>query len=88
MTTATYISERRIQDPTITLIWAGGSNPCSSWYLGSCIKRFDQEYMVHQYDNFGRCCHLEVNYKTLKAVVLYEPQHIQFPHKIDLDLLD
>ncbi|PTQ28339.1 hypothetical protein MARPO_0167s0029 [Marchantia polymorpha] len=32
--------------------------------------------------------HLEVNYKTLKAVVLYEPQQIQFPYKIDLDLLD
>nr|YP_009674846.1 ribosomal protein S4 [Fossombronia foveolata]QDE12815.1 ribosomal protein S4 [Fossombronia foveolata]QIA59948.1 ribosomal protein S4 [Fossombronia cristula] len=32
--------------------------------------------------------HLEVNYKTLKAVVLYEPQQIRFPHKIDLDLLD
>jgi len=32
--------------------------------------------------------HLEVNYKTLKAVVLYEPQQIQFPYSIDLDLLD
>nr|YP_010881144.1 ribosomal protein S4 [Pallavicinia lyellii]WIA66646.1 ribosomal protein S4 [Pallavicinia lyellii] len=32
--------------------------------------------------------HLEVNYKTLKAVVLYEPQQIRFPYKIDLDLLD
>jgi small subunit ribosomal protein S4 len=31
--------------------------------------------------------HLEVNYKTLKAVVLYEPQQIRFPYKIDLDLL-
>nr|YP_010881103.1 ribosomal protein S4 [Moerckia flotoviana]WIA66605.1 ribosomal protein S4 [Moerckia flotoviana] len=32
--------------------------------------------------------HLEVNYKTPKAVILYEPQQIQFPYKIDLDLLD
>nr|BCX55439.1 ribosomal protein S4 [Scopelophila cataractae] len=32
--------------------------------------------------------HLEVNYKTVKAVVLYEPQQIQFPYNIDLDLLD
>lgn len=32
--------------------------------------------------------HLEVNYKTLKAVVLYEPQQIRFPYSIDLDLLD
>nr|WIA66276.1 ribosomal protein S4 [Apopellia endiviifolia]WIA66317.1 ribosomal protein S4 [Apopellia endiviifolia]WIA66358.1 ribosomal protein S4 [Apopellia endiviifolia]WIA66399.1 ribosomal protein S4 [Apopellia endiviifolia]WKW95120.1 ribosomal protein S4 [Apopellia endiviifolia] len=31
--------------------------------------------------------HLEVNHKTLKAVVLYEPQQIRFPYKIDLDLL-
>lgn len=32
--------------------------------------------------------HLEVNYKTLKAVVSYEPQQIRFPYNIDLDLLD
>nr|AND50455.1 ribosomal protein S4 [Flatbergium novo-caledoniae] len=32
--------------------------------------------------------HLEVNYRTLKAVLLYEPQQIQFPYNIDLDLLD
>nr|YP_009674931.1 ribosomal protein S4 [Haplomitrium hookeri]QDE12942.1 ribosomal protein S4 [Haplomitrium hookeri] len=32
--------------------------------------------------------HSEVNYKTPKAVVSYEPQQIQFPHEIDLDLLD
>nr|WIA66933.1 ribosomal protein S4 [Pellia epiphylla] len=31
--------------------------------------------------------HLEVNHKTLKAVVLYEPQQIRFPYKIDLDLM-
>jgi hypothetical protein len=30
--------------------------------------------------------HLEVNYKTLKAVKLYEPQQIQFPYRIDADL--
>ena len=32
--------------------------------------------------------HLEVNYKTPKAAVLYEPQQIRFPYKINLDLLD
>jgi hypothetical protein len=28
------------------------------------------------------------NYRTLKAVLLYEPQQIHFPYNIDLDLLD
>ena len=31
--------------------------------------------------------HLEVNYKTFNAVLLYEPIQIHFPYKIDLDLL-
>jgi len=31
--------------------------------------------------------HLEVNYRTLKVVLLYEPQQIQFPYNIDLNLL-
>nr|YP_008816045.1 ribosomal protein S4 [Closterium baillyanum]AGZ90262.1 ribosomal protein S4 [Closterium baillyanum] len=31
--------------------------------------------------------HLEVNYKTLNAVLLYEPSQIHFPYKIELDLL-
>nr|QIA60157.1 ribosomal protein S4 [Haplomitrium mnioides]QIA60199.1 ribosomal protein S4 [Haplomitrium mnioides] len=32
--------------------------------------------------------HSEVNHKTPKAAVPYEPQQIQFPHEVDLDLLD
>jgi small subunit ribosomal protein S4 len=32
--------------------------------------------------------HLEVNYKTLMAVLLYEPQQIKFPYHIDLDVLN
>ena len=31
---------------------------------------------------------VEVNHKTLKTVVLYEPRQIQFPCGIDQDLLD
>jgi small subunit ribosomal protein S4 len=31
--------------------------------------------------------HLEVNYKTLNAVLLYEPSQIHFPYQIELDLL-
>jgi small subunit ribosomal protein S4 len=31
--------------------------------------------------------HLEVNYNTLKAILLYEPSLIQFPFKIELDIL-
>jgi ribosomal protein S4 len=31
--------------------------------------------------------HLEVNYKTLNAILLYEPTQIHFPYKIDLDFL-
>ena len=31
--------------------------------------------------------HLEVNYKTLNAILLYEPTQIYFPYKIDLDIL-
>lgn len=31
--------------------------------------------------------HLEVNYKTLSAVLLFEPSQILFPYKIELDLL-
>jgi ribosomal protein S4 len=31
--------------------------------------------------------HLEVNYKTFHAVLLYEPIQIHFPYKIELDLL-
>jgi ribosomal protein S4 len=31
--------------------------------------------------------HLEVNYKTMSAVLLYEPTQIQFPYQVDLDLL-
>jgi hypothetical protein len=32
--------------------------------------------------------HLEVNCKTLKVILLPEPQQIQFPYNIDLDRLD
>jgi hypothetical protein len=32
--------------------------------------------------------HLKVNYKTLKVILLFEPQQIQFPYNIDLDRLD
>jgi ribosomal protein S4 len=31
--------------------------------------------------------HLEVNYKTFNAILLYEPTQIHFPYKIDLDIL-
>lgn len=31
--------------------------------------------------------HLEVNYKTFHAILLYDPIQINFPYKIDLDLL-
>jgi len=31
--------------------------------------------------------HLEVNYKTFHAILLYEPIQITFPYKIDLDFL-
>lgn len=31
--------------------------------------------------------HIEVNYKTFHAVLLYEPTQIHFPYKIDLDFL-
>lgn len=31
--------------------------------------------------------HLEVNYKTFNAILLYEPIQINFPYKIDLDML-
>jgi small subunit ribosomal protein S4 len=31
--------------------------------------------------------HLEVNYNTLNAVLLYEPSQINFPYQIELDLL-
>jgi small subunit ribosomal protein S4 len=41
---------------------------------------------------FNRICHfkpshLEVNYKILNIVLLYEPFKIQFPYKIELDIL-
>ena len=38
--------------------------------------------------NFARVpYHLEANYKTFNAILLYEPIQIHFPYKIDLDLV-
>jgi len=42
------------------------------------IRRLRQDSPPH---------HLEVNYKTLNAVLLYEPSQIHFPYQIELDLL-
>nr|YP_009755768.1 ribosomal protein S4 [Gonatozygon brebissonii]QIQ23046.1 ribosomal protein S4 [Gonatozygon brebissonii] len=37
---------------------------------------------------FGeRAYHFEVNYKTLNAILLFEPSEIHFPYKIELNLL-
>lgn len=31
--------------------------------------------------------HVEANYKTLQAILLYEPKQVHFPYKMNLDLL-
>ena len=36
---------------------------------------------------YTKASHLEINYKTLSAVLLYEPCQIKFPYKIELDLI-
>jgi small subunit ribosomal protein S4 len=47
-------------------------------YSSTRIRRLHQNSPPH---------HLEVNYKTLHAVLLYEPLQIKFPYQIELDLL-
>jgi len=39
------------------------------------------------FSSHGALHHIEVNYKTFHAVLLYEPTQIHFPYKIDLDFL-
>jgi ribosomal protein S4 len=51
-------------------------------YVRSIIKLNQQNNRI-----YTKASHLEVNYKTLNAVLLYEPSQIHFPYKIELDLL-
>jgi ribosomal protein S4 len=41
----------------------------------------------HPQYSIGPSHHIEVNYRTCNAVLLYEPVEIHFPYKIDLDFL-
>jgi ribosomal protein S4 len=57
-------------------------SPSSLDYVRSIIKQNQQNNRI-----FTKAFHIEVNYKTLSAVLLYEPSQILFPYKIELDLL-
>lgn len=59
-------------------------NPSDIEYVKSIIKLNQQNNRIY---SLKQSSHLEVNYKTLNAVLLFEPSQILFPYKIDLDLL-
>jgi small subunit ribosomal protein S4 len=46
------------------------------------MDNFKFNQFLHQSPN-----HLEANYKTQQAILLYEPTQIHFPYKINLDLI-
>ena len=52
-------------------------------YVKSIVK-FNQQNKRFCSTNIS---HIEVNYKILHAILLYEPSKIHFPYKIDLDLI-
>ena len=37
--------------------------------------------------NLGNTTHLEINYKTLSVILLYEPSQVKIPYKIDFDFI-
>lgn len=52
------------------------------------FKQFKRTALeCHPQHTVGPSYHIEVNYRTCNAVLLYEPVEINFPYKIDLDLL-
>ena len=59
-------------------------NPYHLDFVKSMIKHNQQNNRIFY---APKAPHIEVNYKTLNAVLLYEPSKIIFPYKIKLDLI-
>jgi ribosomal protein S4 len=51
------------------------------------LKPSNASFESHPQNSIVPSYHIEVNYRTCNAVLLYEPVEIYFPYKIDLDFL-
>lgn len=51
------------------------------------LKTIIKHNLSHNRILYTKPSHLEINYKICCIVLLYEPSQIQFPYKIDLDLI-